>query len=160
MALPTVGSTAPPVRSAASTATRNASKSRSPTGTVRARVRVHGLELGVRAEPAAGQVDLLEIGGQEAGGLVRDIRVLDDDRRRRADGAERARGQLRPARAVEPALIGPMPPDVTEGVRELTLGENDEAPLFPVTPVELPVGAARVAGIEVHVVPCGSPPVD
>jgi hypothetical protein len=33
----------------------------------------------------------------------------------------------------------PDPPDVTEGVFELILGEEDEAPLLPVLPVELPV---------------------
>jgi hypothetical protein len=33
----------------------------------------------------------------------------------------------------------PDPPDVTEGVCELVLGEDDEAPLLPVFPVALPV---------------------
>jgi hypothetical protein len=40
---------------------------------------------------------------------------------------------LHPAHRLEP-------PDVTEGLCELTLGENDEAPLLPVFPVDaLPV---------------------
>jgi hypothetical protein len=77
----------------------------------------------------------MEIDGQQAGGVVRNVGVLDDDRRRGPDGAERPRGQL--WLALWP--IGahrPEPPDVTEGRCEVALGEDDEAPLLPVFPVE------------------------
>ena len=123
-----------------------------------ARVGVQGLELGVRAKPAARQIDLLEVGGQEAGGFVRDVSVLDDDRRGRADGAERPGGQLTEA-VLSMGAHRLVPPDVTEGFCELVLGENDDPPLLPVFPLaelpEFPVAELPVLPVlpELPVVP-------
>ena len=91
MALPTVGSTAPPVRSAASHATESASKSSALTVTVTPALACSGLELRVGPEPAAGEIDGGELGGQQLLGLVGRTGVLHDDGGGGADGPEGAR---------------------------------------------------------------------
>jgi hypothetical protein len=104
------------------------------------------VEFRVGTEAAARQVDLLEIGGQQSGGLVCDGGVLDNDRCRRADGPERPRGELRLAALKVRTHFRADPPDVTEGVCELALGECAE-PVLPVFVVEelplLPVFAVE-----------------
>ncbi|HEX4175385.1 MAG TPA: hypothetical protein VHY81_05650 [Acidimicrobiales bacterium] len=78
--------------------------------------------------------------------------MLNYDSGRRPDGAERTCGQLRPA-VLSIRAHRCDPPDVTEGDRELTLGEDDEAPLLPVFPVELPVSPVLPDEPVVPVVP-------
>ncbi len=146
MALPIVGSTAPPVRSAASTATHSASNSSSPTSTVVPASRVHRLELGVLAKSAARSIELLELVDQDASGRVGRALVLHDHRRRRTDGPEGARGQ-RPVARSGGAVHREVPPEVTAGVELLELGAV-ETPVFPVEPVLDEVEPSPVLEVE------------
>ena len=72
-------------------------------------VGVEALQLGVVAEPAAGQVDGVELVGEEALRLVRRCGVLHDDGRGGADGAEGASGEG----AASAVHVTTCPPEVT-----------------------------------------------
>ena len=127
MALPTVGSTAPPVRSAASTATRNASNSRSLTSTVAPACACTTCS----SESARKRLQARSISSSSAARMRRGL--VGDSLRpgRRPSPSCRWRG--RTARSVRPpAAAGhrrDVPPDVTRGRRdELLLGAVEDAP--------------------------------
>ena len=97
-------------------------------------VGVQHLELGVVAEAAAGEVDGLELVGEDALGGVRGPGLLHHDGGRGADGAERA-GRQHGLTGARRARHAEEPPEVTAGVDWLTEGADDELPVLPVLPL-------------------------
>ena len=117
---------------------------------------VHHLQLGVVAEAAAGLIDGLDLGRQQALGRVGGAGVLHDHRRGGPDGPERAgrqrgRAHLRGRHAEDP-------PDVTAGVVVVVVGV-DTVPALP-PDVELPPTAVEPDPDDtVAVVPALAPPL-
>ncbi len=93
---------------------------------------MHGLELGVRAEPAAGEIERGELAGEQLLGLVCCTGVLYDDGGGGADGPEGARRQ-HGLHEIGRLSHREVPPDVTVGGLELVIGLED-APVLPVVP--------------------------
>jgi hypothetical protein len=102
---------------------------------------VHRLQLGVVAEPAAGDVDGCELGGEQTFGGIAVGGLGHDDSGRGADGPKRTRRQDR-LEQVGALHREDVPPDVTVGDEELVVGaekdeddDDDDVPVLPVVPV-------------------------